>query len=171
MLIPMLAIAAGCILFGVAYPLPINNLIVPIIGSKLAAGHHFAGFPQNKFLVVMTVLALAAAWLNHIYGVRKSGKGVGASDHIHYSPLLLPIYQRAENRFFDPYDIGLKVIQGISRVAWWIDRANDWLFNVLAVQTALFFSRSIRELHDGSFSTYMAWAALGTILMGLYLSV
>ena len=171
MLIPMLAIAAGCVLFGVANPLPINNLIVPILGGKLAAGHHFAGFPENKFLVVMTGLVLLGAWLNHGYGVARSGKGVGASDHIHYSPLLHSIYDRAEKRFFDPYDIGMKLIQGISRLAWWIDRANDWLFNVLAVQTALFFSRSIRELHDGSYATYMGWAVLGTILMGLYLSV
>ncbi|NVN89919.1 MAG: NADH-quinone oxidoreductase subunit L [Desulfuromonadales bacterium] len=171
MLIPMITIAGGCVLFGVANPLPINNLIVPIIGPKLAAGHHFSGFPQNRFLVVMTVLVLLGAWLNHIYGVRKSGKGVGASDHIHYSPLLQPIYDRAEKRYFDPYDIGMKIVQGASRLAWWIDRANDWLFNVLAVRTAQFFSRSIRELHNGSYATYMVWIVIGAILMGLYMNV
>jgi NADH-quinone oxidoreductase subunit L len=169
MLIPMAVIAGGCVLFGVANHLPLNNLIVPIIGSRLAAGHHFAGFPQNRFLVVMTVLVLLAAWLNHIYGVRKSGKGIGASDHIHNSPLLHPIYERAESRFFDPYQIGMLITQGVARAAWRIDRANDWLFNVLALQTALYFSRSIRELHDGSYGTYMVWIAIGMILMGLYL--
>jgi hypothetical protein len=164
-------IAAGCVLFGVANPLPIDNLIVPIIGTKLAAGHHFAGFPQKKFLVVMTFLVLLGAWLNHIYGFRRTGKGVAASDHIHYSPLLHPIYRRAEQRFFDPYDIGMKAINAFSRLAWGIDRANDWLYNVLAVRTALYFSRSIRELHDGSYATYMGWIAIGAVLMGLYLTV
>jgi len=170
MLIPMIIIAGGCILFGVANPLPINNLIVPIIGQEMAAGHHFAGFPQNRFLVVMTVLVLLGAWLNHIYGIRKSGKGVGASDHIHYSPLLHPIYDRAENRFFDPYEIGMKIVQAGSQLAWRIDRANDWLFNDMAVRTARFFSRSIRGLHDGNYATYMSWIAIGAILMGLYLN-
>ncbi len=170
MLIPMIVIAGGCILFGVANPLPINNLIVPIIGPEMAAGHHFAGFPQNRFLVVMTVLVLLGAWLNHIYGVRKSGRGVGASDHIHYSPLLHPIYDRAENRVFDPYEIGMKIVQAGSQLAWRIDRANDWLFNDMTVQIARFFSRSIRGLHDGNYSTYMSWIAIGAILMGLYLN-
>lgn len=170
MLVPMLAIAGGCILFGVANPLPINNLILPIIGPERAAGHHFAGLPQNPFLIVMTVLVLLGAWLNHVYGVRKSGSGVGASDHIHHAPVLQPIYDRAERRFFDPYDLGMKAVQGISRLAWWIDRGNDWLFNVLAVGTARFFSRTVRGLHDGSYSTYMLWVALGAILMGLYLN-
>lgn len=170
MLVPMITIAGGCILFGVANPLPINNLILPIIGPERAAGHHFAGLPQNSFLIVMTVLVLLAAWLNHIYGVRKSGSGVGASDHIHHSPVLQPIYDRAEQRFFDPYDLGMKAVQGFSRLAWWIDRGNDWLFNVMAAGTAQFFSRTVRGLHDGSYSTYMAWVALGAILMGLYLN-
>jgi len=169
MLIPMIVIAAGCVLFGVANPLPINNLIVPVIGREMAAGHHFSGMPQNIFLVVMTVLALFAAGLNHIYGVRKSGKGVGASDHIHHAPLLHPVYDLAERRFFDPYEIGMKLIRGISWLAWRIDRANDWIFNVLAVRTALLFSRGIRELHDGSYATYMIWIAVGAALMGLYM--
>lgn len=171
MLFPMITIAGGCVLFGVANQLPINNLIVPIIGQEMAVGHHFAGFPQNLFLVVMTVLVLLAAWLNHVYGIRKSGSAAGASDHIHYSPLLRPIYERAERRFFDPYDVGLRMIQWISALAWRIDRANDWLFNVLAVRTAQFFSRSIREIHDGSYATYMVWVVIGTILMGLYMNV
>jgi len=170
MLIPMIVIAGGCILFGVANPLPINNLIVPIIGPEMAAGHHFSGFPQNRFLVVMTVLVLLGAWLNHIYGVRKSGRGVGASDHIHYSPLLHPIYDRAENRFFDPYEIGMKIVQAGSQLAWRIDRANDWLFNDMTVRTARSFSSSIRGLHDGNYATYMSWIAIGAILMGLYLN-
>lgn len=171
MLIPMVTIAGGCVLFGVANRLPLDNLIVPIIGPQMAAGHHFGGFPQNRFLVFMTMLVLFAAWINHLYGVRKSGKGVGASDHIHYSPLLHPVYERAERRLFDPYDLGMKVVHGFSLLAWWIDRANDWLFNVMAVRTAQFCSRSLSALHNGSYATYMAWVAIGLILMGLYLNV
>jgi NADH-quinone oxidoreductase subunit L len=171
MLVPMITIAAGCVLFGVANRLPLDNLIVPIIGPEMASGHHFGGFPENRFLVVMTMLVLFGAWINHLYGVRKSGRGVGASDHIHYSPLLHPIYDRAEQRMFDPYDLGMKAVQSFSRLAWWLDRANDWLFNVMAVRTAQFCSRSLSALHNGSYATYMAWVAIGLVLMGLYLNV
>ncbi len=168
MLIPMLAIAGGCILFGVANPLPINHLIVPIIGER-AVGHHFAGFPQNLFLVVMTVVVLAGAWLNHMHGVRASGKGLGAADHIYHMPFLHAIYERAE-KSLDPYDLGMGIMRGIANLSWRIDRANDWLYNVAAVRTAQFLSASVRGLHDGSYATYMVWAVLGAVLMCLYVS-
>ena len=168
MLLPMIIIAGGCILFGIANPLPIDNLIVPIIGIR-GAGHHFSGLPHNLFLVTMTVLVLAGAWLNHMYGVGKSGKGLGAADHIHNMPLLHSIYERAE-KSFDPYDVGMGVVRWIAALSWRIDRANDWLYNVMTVRTAQFLSGAVRDLHDGSYSTYMLWTVIGAMLMCLYVS-
>jgi formate hydrogenlyase subunit 3/multisubunit Na+/H+ antiporter MnhD subunit len=168
MLLPMIVIAVGCVLFGVANPLPIDNLIVPIIGGR-AAGHHFSGLPHNLFLVAMTVLVLAGAWLNHMYGVRKSGSGLGAADHIHRMPLLHAIYERA-GKSFDPYDVGMGIAGWIARFSWRIDRANDWLYNVMTVRSARFLSGAVRSLHDGSYSTYMVWTVIGAVLMCLYVS-
>ncbi len=169
MLVPMLVIAGGCVLFGVANHLPLDNLIVPIIGER-AAGHHFAGFPENTFLVIMTVTALLAAWFNHLYGVSRTGKGSGAVDHIHYAPVFHDIYDRAEKQEFDPYDRGMQVIQLISRVSWSIDRGIDRLYNGLTVGAAQSLSRTVGQLHNGSFATYVVWATIGGGLVCIYMN-
>ncbi|NVN93061.1 MAG: NADH-quinone oxidoreductase subunit L [Desulfuromonadales bacterium] len=165
MLLPMVVIAAGCVLFGVSNQLPLDNLIVPIIGAQRALGHHFSGFPENTFLVIMTITVLVAAYLNHIFGVGRSGKGTGAVDHIHYAPVLHEIYDRAEKREFDPYDRGMMVIQGIAGASWKIDRSIDWLYSVMAVGIAHSLSRTIRKLHNGSFATYVVWTTIGGVLV------
>lgn len=168
MLVPMLVIAGGCVLFGVANHLPLDNLIVPIIGER-AAGHHFAGFPENTFLVIMTITVLLACWFNHLYGVSRTGKGLGAVDHIHYAPVLHDIYDRAEKRGFDPYDRGMQVIQLISRVSWSIDRGIDRLYNGV-VGAAQSLSRTVGQLHNGSFATYVVWATIGGGLVCMYMN-
>ncbi len=170
MLVPMVVIAGGCVLFGVANQLPIDNLIVPIIGAQRAAGHHFSGAPENIFLVIMTVTVLLAAYVNHMYGVGRTGNGVGAVDHIHYAPVFHPIYECAEKRLFDPYDIGMTLVQGIARLAWRIDRANDWLYNVAAVKTALYLSCSVRRLHNGSYAVYIVWTVVGAVFLCIYMN-
>jgi len=168
MLVPMLVIAGGCVLFGVANHLPLDNLIVPIIGER-AAGHHFAGFPENTFLVIMTITVLLACWFNHLYGVSRTGKGLGAVDHIHYAPVLHDIYDRAEKRGFDPYDRGMQVIQLISRVSWSIDRGIDRLYSGV-VGAAQSLSRTVGQLHNGSFATYVVWATIGGGLVCMYMN-
>lgn len=170
MLVPMVVIAGGCVLFGVANRLPIDNLIVPIIGAQRAAGHHFSGAPDNIFLVIMTVTVLLAAYVNHMYGIGRTGKGAGAVDHIHYAPVFLPLYECAEKRLFDPYDIGMALVQGMARLAWRIDRANDWLYNVAVVRTAHYLSCSIRQLHNGSYAVYIVWSAVGAVCMCIFMN-
>jgi len=170
MLVPMVVIAGGCVLFGVANHLPVDNLIVPIIGPLRAAGHHFSGAPENIFLVIMTVAVLLAAYVNHMYGVGKTGKGIGAVDHIHYAPVFHPLYDLAEKRAFDPYDIGMMVVQGIARLSWRIDRATDWLYDGMSVTVARYSSKSIRGLHSGSYAAYIVWTAIGAVLMCIYMN-
>ena len=49
MLVPMIIIAAICILFGVYNALPLNSFIQPILGQHKLEGHNFAGFPSILF--------------------------------------------------------------------------------------------------------------------------
>jgi NADH-quinone oxidoreductase subunit L len=159
-LLPMLVIAGLCIVFGVYNQLPLRNLIQPILGLRLE-GHDYSGLPHNWIIVAVTLGVLLGALLNHIYGVKKSGSGLGAADHIHHAPVLSGIYDRAEKRFFDPYDIGLGITDRISRIAWGIDRFIDWIYDRLVVGTALALSAVIRFFHGGSYSTYIVWSLLG----------
>ncbi|MCE1248500.1 MAG: NADH-quinone oxidoreductase subunit L [Firmicutes bacterium] len=167
MLVPMIVLAFLCVLFGVYNPLPLNNLIQPILGERLE-GHNFAGFPHSAFLVVMTLVVLGLAYLNHMYGVKKTGKGSGASDHIHYAPGLKGIYAMAERRVFDPYEIGMKLMLWLSVAARFVDKAVDWIYEVFAVKTAESISYWIRELHNGSYAVYLMWSILGLTLIVVF---
>ncbi|MGI6711407.1 MAG: NADH-quinone oxidoreductase subunit L [Bacillota bacterium] len=160
MLIPMIVIAFGCILFGVYNSLPLNHLIQPILGERLH-GHSYAGLPHTWTLVVISIIVLLLAVLNHFYGVKRTGSGLGAVDHIHYAPVLHPIYNMAEKRYFDPYDILLFVVNIIAYIFYWVDRGIDWIYNRFTVWLVSFLSGGIRTANNGSQARYLAWSLSG----------
>lgn len=168
-LVPMITIASLCIFFGVYNYWPLTRLIEPVLGEARLEGHHFGGFHVNMFLVVMTLVVLAAAVINHWFGIKKGGSGIKASDHIHYAPGLHPIYDRAEKRFFDPYDIGLNFMDLVSKIGCACDKAVDWIYNVFSVNVSLSLSDRIRRWHNGNYSTYLIWAMAGVIIAVTYL--
>ncbi|MGE5344048.1 MAG: NADH-quinone oxidoreductase subunit L [Candidatus Omnitrophota bacterium] len=168
MLLPMIVIALGCIVFGIFNVIPLNTLIGPGISQHLE-GHHFGGvLPENWLLTGISVFVLFLAYLNHRYGSRKTGMGLGAVDHIHHAPVLNNVYDMAERRLFDPYDIGLKITNIIARIAWLIDRGIDWIYNSLFVWLAYTFSKGIRKAHTGNHAMYVLWTVCGLILIIIY---
>jgi NADH-quinone oxidoreductase subunit L len=169
MLIPMLTLAGLCILFGVYNPLPLHTLIQPILGARLE-GHDFAGLPTNLFLVIATVAVLALAVINHIWGYRRTGSAIKAVDHIHYAPLLHGLYDRAERKFFDPYDVGLKLVNILALSAWRIDRAIDYFYTKIVVGFTQAASGSIKACHTGSHATYIVWTVVGLSCMIYYVA-
>jgi NADH-quinone oxidoreductase subunit L len=170
MLAPMIVIAALCVLFGVYNALPINHLIQPALGEARLEGHSFAGMPGNVLLVVLTLVALGGALLNHLFGAKHTGSGLRAVDHVHYAPVLKTIYAKAERRAFDPYDIGLRGAMGLAQAAWEADRAVDWLYDRFAVGLAGGFSRVVRVAHSGDYATYVLWALAGAAAVIVFLA-
>lgn len=168
MLAPMVVIAILCVIFGVFNALPINNLIQPVLGER-AVGHSFSGFPTNLMLVLFTLVVLAAAVISHIMGVKATGSGVKAVDYIHHAPVLSKIYTLAERRFFDPYEIGLKLLSILARVLYAIDRLIDWVYEKLSTKIAFGLSRQVRSWHNGSYTNYVAWSLAGMFLVVIYL--
>jgi len=162
-LLPMIVIAGLCVLFGIYNPLPLHHLIQPILGARLE-GHDYAGLPTSALLVIMTLIVLALAIINHWYGVKKSGKGIGAADHIHYAPGLKQAYDLAEKRFFDPYDIGMNFANWIAVILNAIDRAVDWVYEKLAVGIIGSFTYALKWAHGGNISVYLLWALAGAVL-------
>ena len=169
MLVPMIVIAAICIIFGIWNSLPINGLITPSIGGHRLEGANFAGFPKNMMLIVITIAVLIGALLNHIYGVKKSGSGLKAADHIYHAPVLSNIYEKAEKRFFDPYDIGLKLVGVLSKIAWATDKAIDWVYNDFSVKTSYAVSALVRKLQNGSYARYIILAVSAAALVIAFL--
>jgi NADH-quinone oxidoreductase subunit L len=169
MLLPMLVIALFCIIFGVFNYLPIRHLIEPALGEKLLEGHSFAGFHANAMLVTITVVVLLGALLNHWLGVRATGSGLKAVDHIHYAPGLKDIYDRAEKKYFDPYDLGLKLTQGIALAAFFADRAVDWIYEKFSAGLAVALGQGIRRAHSGNYVAYLVWVLGGALLVITYI--
>jgi formate hydrogenlyase subunit 3/multisubunit Na+/H+ antiporter MnhD subunit len=161
MLIPMIILAGLCILFGVSNALPLHNLIQPAVGEAVTQGRDFAGFPQSMLLVALTGAALLAAILNHWYGVRKTGKGIGAVDHIHHAPIARPIYALAEAGKIDPFTVGRWLVKGLAAALWGVDRAFDWIYDTVSVKSALGVSWAARTLHNGNVNRYMLWSLAG----------
>jgi NADH:ubiquinone oxidoreductase subunit 5 (subunit L)/multisubunit Na+/H+ antiporter MnhA subunit len=161
MLIPMIVIALACILFGVWNYLPIKYLIQPVLGEHLLEGRNFYGFPTNAMLVITTIFVLIAAVINHMYGVKRTGSALRAVEHIHYAPILSKIYERAERRYYDPYEIGRKLVKLFSGAMWSIDKWIDWVYNDLAPKSAYLITDRIRRLHDGNYKTYIVWSLAG----------
>ncbi|MCX5678174.1 MAG: proton-conducting transporter membrane subunit [Candidatus Omnitrophica bacterium] len=168
MLIPMVVIAASCVLFGVWNALPINKLIQPILGARLE-GHNFAGWPANSTLVMITVITLIAALLNHLYGVKRTGSSLKAADHIHYAPGLRTIYEYAEKGRLDPYNIGMGSAGIFAACCRTCDRAVDWVYNVFTPAATGAITGAIRNLHDGSYKTYIIWSIATTAIIVLFL--
>ena len=168
MLAPMVIIALLCVAFGVFNAWPINSLIQPILGDR-AAGHAFSGFPENFALVLFTLLVLAAAIISHILGTKATGSGVKAVDYIHYAPVLSRIYNLAERRFFDPYEVGMKLLGVLSRIIYMLDRLIDWVYEKLALRLALGLSQQVRSFHNGNYTLYIAWSLTGMFLVIIFL--
>ncbi|MDP3791739.1 MAG: proton-conducting transporter membrane subunit [Candidatus Omnitrophota bacterium] len=169
MLVPMVVIALICVVFGLWNSLPINGLIQPSVSEHWLEGKTFAGFPTNIMLVVVTIVVLIAALLNHIYGVKKSGSGLRAADHIYHAPVLSNIYGKAEKRFFDPYDIGLKFVSVVSKVTWGMDKAIDWVYNDFSVKVSYGVSFMVRKVQNGNYVRYIILAVSGAVLVVVFL--
>ena len=169
----MIVIAGLCVFFGVKNEVPIQQLIVPILPEHLVheaqvAHAHFAGWPTNPMLVAVTAAVLVGALVNHLFGVKLNGGGLHAADHIHDTPGLHWVYERAEQRWFDPYEIFLKGSQGFAWAANKVDRANDWVFGASGTLTQ-WISRGVRRAHNGNTSTYIVWSLVAATLVILYL--
>jgi NADH-quinone oxidoreductase subunit L len=169
MLTPMVLIAAMCVLFGLWNALPLHHLIQPILGESRLEGHDFAGLPANSALVLVTVAVLVAALINHIFGVKAAGSGLGAADHVHHAPGLGSIYRRAEKGAFDPYNWGVRIADVVAGIAWSVDRGIDRIYDMWTVAAAGSLTKGIRAVHNGDCPRYILWSLAGALVVLVWL--
>lgn len=165
MLIPMIVLAGLCVLFGLGNSLPLAGLIQPAVGAAVTGGRSFAGFPASSTLVGLTVTALLLAVLNHWYGVRRTGRALGAADHIHHAAVVSSVYSVAEAGRLDPYTIGRWVMKDAAAALWGVDRAIDWVYQILAVKAAEGISWVARRAHNGNVNRYVLWSLAGAAVI------
>jgi NADH:ubiquinone oxidoreductase subunit 5 (subunit L)/multisubunit Na+/H+ antiporter MnhA subunit len=170
MLVPMVAIAATCVLFGVWNTLPLRQLIQPVLGEGRLLGHDFSGWPREQMMVLVTLVVLVGSLLNHAMGARAFGSGLSAVDHIHYAPRLKGIYARAERGSFDPYNWGTFAVRIFASAAWHADRALDWAYDRLTPGLSGWLGQQIRNADDGNHQRYIAWSLAGALAVLIFLA-
>jgi len=139
-------------------------LIQPILGARLE-GHNFSGLPHSWTLAIISVVVLLFALLNHMFGVARTKKGIGAVDHIHYAPGLHQMYNWAEKRYFDPYNIGMFFVNIFAKALWAVDRAIDWFYDKFCVWVATSLSLILKKAFSGNYSASVSWSLLGILIV------
>lgn len=177
MVIPILVLAGLCILFGVYNKLPLTLFIQPILAGHVAAGEplDFTRHALSVFnpVALISIGCLILAFLLHRYGFLKSGrKAYLASEPMHNLPVIHQAYDLAERRVFDPYEQGVKVLQGLSVVLYkGIDRPIDFVFEKVVTFTGEKFTGILRKAHNGHYANYLAWCLAGLIIVAGVISL
>ena len=169
MLVPLVVLALVCVVFGVYNPLPLQGLIEPVLSTSHFASmelvHTFAGLPHDWLLAGISVVVLLLAVFNHFYGVKRAGKSLGASDHIHYAPGLKPIYALAETGATDPFVLCGKLVDAFSFVLNGIDKGVDMIYSKLAVGFAELLALGLNKAHTGKHWMYVLWVLGGAVVV------
>ncbi len=169
MQLPMMILALTCIIFGVWFKLPLESLLRPSLYesmNKVINSVHFE-FGMNE-LFWLTILILTIAVINHWIGYKLTGKGSGASEHIHQAPVFHQIYDLAEQQAFDPYVQGKKGSRYVIKGLFLIDRGVDWFYQTLVPTTSNYITK-LRHVHNGLFANYLSWSVGGLLIVILYL--
>jgi len=154
MKLPMLILAALCIIFGVfAYRIPIKHFIAPSIGRTIS----YPGLWTPTLATGLILVGIAVGALIYFLGNTKKGRvdepfvgGVAATEDMRVSgvefyntikdiPIIGFLYKASEKGLFDIYKVG----GGI----------------------AFFFTMLLRKLHNGILPTYLAWCLLGMAIL------
>jgi NADH-quinone oxidoreductase subunit L len=170
--LPILALAALCVLFGVYNALPLKLFIQPILaGHPVAAGEHldFTAHALAVFnpIALISMGCLLVALGLHIFGFKRGGnKAHLASEPIHRLPVLHTLYDWAEARVFDLYEQGIKFLQALSRFLFtFVDRPIDAFYEKVVVGVGRAATSALRAAHNGLYANYLAWAVGGLAII------
>lgn len=169
MQLPMMLLALTCIVFGVWFKLPLESIVKPALAEsmdKVINSVNFEFALHDLFWLTMLVLTIAV--INHWIGYKLTGKGSGASEHIHHAPVFHQVYDLAEQRAFDPYVQGKEASRYVIKGLFWIDRGVDWFYQTLVPATSNYISK-LRNVHNGLYANYLSWSVGGLLIIILYL--
>ncbi|MDD4571906.1 MAG: proton-conducting transporter membrane subunit [Clostridia bacterium] len=159
-------LAAFTFILGILNVIIIEGVIQPVVGEALLKGEDFAGIlPYNSLLALASILVIALALLIHVYGYRKSADAFGAVETIHKAPFFSKMYDLAEARYFDTYEILTILLKAYGWIAFTIDRAINWFYDVFLVRITAFASMGLKNSNNGTGSRYVSWSLLGVVML------
>lgn len=163
MALPAIILALLCILLGVFNSLAHTLLLQPALGYA----ESFAGWPQSRVLVALSIAALTLALLDHLYGRKKSGSALHSADHIHYAPVAKQIYAVAEAGKLDPYNWLTAAVGGFSRLCMWVEKGVSWVYDKGVPGLVRGVSSLLHRGVNGSLTRYLALAAFGLVCVSI----
>jgi len=175
--LPILFLAALCIVFGVYNWIPLKFFLEPVLSGHLAAGEtlHLTGHALALFnpIAMISMGCLLLALVLHIYGFKRGGnKAYMVSEPIHHLPVLNTIYDWAEARVFDLYEQGIKFLQALSGFLFkFVDRPIDFFYEKIVVAIGRTFIGLLKAAHNGYYANYLAWTIGGLVLIVWAISV
>lgn len=165
-LIVMIALSSICLVFGFGAYWPIQHLIEPsLLAIGVSSGsYELAGF-HSDYLFGFSLAVILFSVGNHLLGFNLSGKkAYKASNHIHYAPILKQLYDMAERKFFDIYELAMKFAFYFSRTLFKTDRFMDKITDNIPSQVFTYMSAKVSLAHTGSYSLYMALSLISAII-------
>ena len=156
MWIPMVTLAGLCVLFGVlVYRVPLKMFILPAIGEPVSFIGSWWAAPATILLVAGIIIGIIIYLLGKAVKPRETEIFVGGErvsdvpemrlsgtefyNTIQEIGILKFIYELANKKFFDIYEVGSKLTFG--------------------------FNGFLRYLHNGVLPTYLAWCLLGMMVL------
>ncbi len=160
MLIPMVILAAACLLLGFFSTPLINHVLTPILGHEAA---HVGGH-TNWLLVGISSGLLLLAILDHFRGFKKTGRGIESADHFHHAPILHNIYDLAEAKKFDPYEMSRGWMNAYGNICLKINNGISYFYDELIPRFVGILTGLVKKAHNGSPSRYVWWVLVGLIV-------
>jgi NADH-quinone oxidoreductase subunit L len=169
MTVPMLVIAAGCVLFGVYNQLPIRLFIQPLISETGAPFEQSIELTHHAWQVTpVTILAMCFLLLAvavFVIGIRRTKRAVTAVDFIHDAPVMNRLYDWSEKRYFDIYEQGVRFLRWLSGIVFrYVERSADWLVEGVA-RLGVRVGEQVRKAHTGLLAMYLSWLIAGLLLL------
>ncbi|MBN2339009.1 MAG: hypothetical protein JXP48_10765 [Acidobacteria bacterium] len=159
---------------------PLAMGIVAVLGGFLfsradglisrVAGAHEAGLTGNVWhFSILTVVSLgiyAAGFM--IYAAARSGRPSAAEAFapLASSPVLGPVLGMAEAKKFDGYEIGIRVVDAVTRVVFlYCERMVDVIGNGVISIGRFLLRPLLGGAHNGLYGNYLCWALAGFLVV------
>ncbi|MCL2513727.1 MAG: complex I subunit 5 family protein [Oscillospiraceae bacterium] len=162
MLAPMLAMSVFCLALGFGNSFVINRVLQPVLHIE----EHITGH-TNWLLVGISAGLLLLAALDHFRGFKKTGKGIESADHYHHAPVLRTVYNMAEKKYFDPYEVSTGLIKNYGNISLKINDGISWFYDVFIVGAVEKLSGLLKRAHNGNQARYVIWILGGVVVIAL----
>lgn len=137
-------------------------------------GAHEAGLVSGVWhLSLLTVISLAIYTLGFLmYAMGRQGRESAAETFtpIETSPVLGPALRMAAERKFDAYEIGIKIVEFVTRITFrYVERLIDVVGNALIGGGRWLLRPVLSGAHNGIYGNYLCWAVMGFIVILFFL--